>query len=282
MLTSSVKLQNEDEAVFIRFTGAALRAVFVAVLVMLPAFILPGVTQSGLEFTRVLAIVVAVFVIYEYGFATPSVIEFRDVSPYNRIRFLLLLLFVLVPSQLISHALNGVPLAGSVSNFASDTFSVVNFSFSPVTIVAKTLSANNIALREAVEQAVAFNMVISLFSVLTFAVVVFGNLWRFGCDQFNMWHNMPSYKSYGTAGMQKRLINSAFASLLVACLIPLLGPTAADVFLIWFTEAGVLPPIAITWFIALWAYLPVMYLMRAIVLAKVAINHANKNHWIAA
>jgi len=80
MITSNAELQNEDEAVFLRITGAALRAVLVAIMVMLPAFILPGVTQSGLEFTRILATVAAAFVIYEYGFLTPSVIEFRDAA----------------------------------------------------------------------------------------------------------------------------------------------------------------------------------------------------------
>jgi hypothetical protein len=249
---------------------------------MLPAFILPGVTQSGLEFTRILATVAAAFVIYEYGFLTPSVIEFRDAAPYNRIRFFLLLSFVLVPSQLISNVLNGNPVTGVIANFAKNAFSLVNFSFSPVTIAANTLSGTAVILRVAVAQAIALNVMICLFTVIIFAVAVFSGLWRCGGERFNMWHNMPSYKSYGAKTMQTRLVNSAFASLLVACLIPLMGPVAADIFTGWFSQAGKLPPIAITWFIALWVYLPAMYLMRAIILAKVAMSHANKAHWMAA
>jgi len=262
------------------FTAAAVRAVFVAIMVMLPAFILPGVTQSGLEFTRIVATVAAVFVIYEYGFLTPSVIEFRDTAPYNRIRFFMLLSFVLVPAQLISNVLSGYPLTGILAIFAKNAFSLANFSFSPVTIVAKTLSGSDLVLREAVAQAIALNVMICVFAIITFAVAVFGGLWRCEGDRFNMWHNMPSYKSYGATGMQTRLVNSAFASFLIACLIPLLGPTAADLFTVWFSETGKLPPIAVTWFIALWVYLPATFLMRAIFLAKVAMTHANKTHWM--
>jgi hypothetical protein len=268
--------------VILRLTGAAVRAVCVAILVMLPAFLLTDTTQSALEFTRILATIAAVFVIYEYGFPTPSVIEFRFAAPYNRIRFLLMLALILTPSFLISNALDGHALNGAFLNFARDGFAMMDFAYSPVTIVARTLSGSDVVLREAVAQAIALNVVISLSCVLAFCAAVFSNLWRFGGEGFNMWLNMPTYKSYGATGLQDRLINSSFASLLIALLIPLFGPTAADIALVWFSSDGVLAPIAITWVIAFWTYLPAIYMMRAAALAKVAMNRGDKGHWIPA
>jgi len=263
--------------VILRLTGAAVRAIIVAILVMLPAFLLTGITQSGLEFTRIVATIAAVFVIYEYGFATPSVIEFRYAAPYNRIRFMLLLALVLTPAYLISIVLDGQALSGTLGHAL---FALMDYTYSPVTIVANSLSGNDAALHEAIGQAIAFNVMISLACVFAFCVAVFTNILRFGDDGFNLWLNMPTYKSYDVSSLQERLINSAFASMLIACLIPLFGPTAVDVSMVWFSTDGVLAPIAIAWLIAIWTYLPAIYLMRAAALTKVAMTRGDKGHWI--
>ena len=264
----------------LRLTGAAVRAIIVAILVMLPAFLLTGITQSGLEFTRIVATIAAVFVIYEYGFATPSVIEFRYAAPYNRIRFMLLLALVLTPAYLISIVLDGQVLNSKLATIGHEIFALMDFTYSPVTIVAKTLSGGDTALRDAVGLAIAFNVMISLACVMAFCAAVFTNILRFGGEDFNMWLNMPTYKSYDVSSLQERLINSAFASMLIACLIPLFGPTAVDVSVVWFSTDGVLAPIAIAWVIAVWTYLPAIYLMRAAALTKVAMTRGDKGHWI--
>lgn len=265
-----------------RLTGATVRAVCVAIVVMLPAFLLPDTTQSGLEFTRILATIAAVFVIYEYGFASPSVIEFRFAAPYNRVRFLLLATLILTPAYLISSMLEGVALHGTFAAIAQNGPAFLDFAYSPVSIVANTLSGNDSDMREAVVQAIALNVVFSFSCALAFCGAIFSNLWRFGGDDFNMWTNMPTYKSYGLESLQDRLINSAFASFLVACLLPLFGPTIADVAVVWLSSDGALAPIVVSWLIAIWTYLPAIYLMRAAALLKIAMNHGGKGQWIAA
>jgi hypothetical protein len=263
--------------VILRITGAAVRAVFVAILVMLPAFLLSETSQSALEFTRILATIGAVFVIYEYGFPTPSVIEFRFSAPYNRIRFLLMLALTLAPAYLISNALDGHVLTGIFASIAINGFAVLDFTYSPVAIVADTLAGSNWVLREVVGQAIALNIVISLSCALAFCGAIFSNLWRFGDNNFNMWLNMPTYKSYDMTSLHKRLVNSAFASMLVAFLIPLFGPIIADIGIVWVSNDGILAPISITWIIAFWTYLPAIYIMRAIALAKIAMHHKDKD-----
>ncbi len=261
----------------LRLTGAAVRAVVVAILVMLPAFLLSETSQSALEFTRILATIGAVFVIYEYGFPTPSVIEFRFAAPYNRIRYLLMLALTLAPAYLISTVLDGNVLTGIFASIAINGFAVLDFTYSPVAIVADTLAGSDWALREVVGQAITLNIVISLSCVLAFCGAIFSNLWRFGDGNFNMWLNMPTYKSYDMTSLHKRLVNSAFASMLVAFLIPLFGPIIADIAIVWISNDGVLAPISITWVIAFWTYLPAIYVMRAVALAKVALHHKDED-----
>lgn len=261
----------------LRLTGAAVRAIFVAILVMLPAFLLSETSQSALEFTRILATIGAVFVIYEYGFPTPSVIEFRFAAPYNRIRFLLMLALILSPAYIISNTLDGNALTGILASVASNGFAIMDFSYSPVAMVANTLTGDNSMLREAAGQAIALNIIISTSCVLAFCAAVFSNLWRFGGGNFNMWLNMPTYKSYDMTSLQKRLVNSAFASLLVAFLVPLFGPTIADIAVIWISDNGILAPLAIAWVIAFWTYLPAIYAMRAAALAKVAMDRRDQD-----
>jgi len=266
--------------VIYRLTGATVRAVIVAILVMLPSFLLSETSHSSLEFTRILATIAAVIVIYEYGFPTPSVIEFRFAAPYNRVRFMLMLGLILSPTYLIANMLNGQITNSIISTTASNGFALMDFAYSPVAIVADTLAGSDPVLRNIIGQAIALNVIICLSFTLAFCASVFANLWRFGGENFNMWLNMPTYKSYDTSSLQNRLINSSFSSLLVACLIPFFGPTIATVVLAWFSQGDILSPVMITWVIALWTYLPAMYLMRAIALAKVAMNRDEKAQWM--
>lgn|GEM_PF-1886031 len=258
---------------FLRLTGATVRAVCVACLIMLPAFLLSGVSQSSMEFTRILATIVSVFVTYEYGFPSPSLVEFRFAAPYNRIRFLLLSAVVLVPTCIVGYSLAGQDMAGIIPVIANSGLAVFDFTYSPLVGVAKTFSMGDAAMQTVLEQAIAFNTVILLACVLAFCIAVYMGLWRFGGDDFNMWQNMPTYKSYERATLHKRLMDSAFSSLLVACLIPLLGPTFAEVVVLLFSENGQIAPIVCIWSIATWTFLQGVFFMRAAALAKIAFNY---------
>lgn len=267
---------------FLRLTGATVRAVCVACLIMLPAFLLSGISQSSMEFTRILATIASVFVIYEYGFPSPSLIEFRSAAPYNRIRFFLLVVLVLVPTFMVGYAVSGVEMTGFIPAIANNGLAILDFTYSPFMGVAKTLSGGDVILESAFAQAIAFNTVIMLACITAFCVAVYMNLWRFGGTGFNMWQNMPTYKSYEDKSLEERLMNSAFSSLVIACLIPLLGPKIAGIIMTYFAEGGQLAPVIAIWSIAFWTFLQGVFFMRAAALAKIAINHSDGNDLVTA
>jgi hypothetical protein len=266
--------------VFFRLTGAALRAVCVAMIVILPTLILPGTTQSAMEFTRIIATIVAIIVIYEYGFLSPSIIEFRFSSPYNRIRFMMLFAFSYLPAYLISINIDGLVLSGVLETFAHNGFALMDFPYSPVSIVADRLSVNNSDLKDTISNAIAINIMIGFASLLAFSLAIFSNLWRFGSEGFNVWRNLPTYLSYDADSLQQRLRNSAFIGTVIALLIPLFGPTACDIMITLFANDGSLDAITISWVIAIWTLLPVFYLMRSIAFLKLAMHCEGEESWI--
>jgi hypothetical protein len=164
---------------------------------------------------------------------------------------------------------------------AQNGFSLLDFSYSPVSIVTETLSGGNEVLRTAIAQSIALNIVIAMSCVIAFCISIFANLWRFGGEDFNMWLNMPTYKTYDSSNLKARLLNSSYTSLLLACLIPLFGPMIAEVCVIWFAHDGVMAPIFVAWLIAFWAYVPAIFLMRSAALFKVALNSDDNGQWIA-
>lgn len=70
-----------------RTSGAAIRGLLVALLVLTPALYLPASTSNGTEIVVFLAILAFILTFAEYNSAFPSFIEFRDAPPVNRLRF---------------------------------------------------------------------------------------------------------------------------------------------------------------------------------------------------
>ena len=70
-----------------RMTGAAARGLFVALLVLLPALVLPGVAADSTQISVLVALLAAFLTFVEYNSNFPSIMEFRDAPPFNRLLF---------------------------------------------------------------------------------------------------------------------------------------------------------------------------------------------------
>ena len=89
-------------AVVSRLTGAAVRAFLVMVLVATPSVILPGIGTDTKQIVALLALFGGALVFFEYNAVYPSLIEFRDGAPYNRIRYLMMLTIVVMLSSIVA------------------------------------------------------------------------------------------------------------------------------------------------------------------------------------
>ncbi|MEO1689152.1 MAG: hypothetical protein AAFU61_14750, partial [Pseudomonadota bacterium] len=70
-----------------RVPGAALRAALVFATAAVPILALQGPAGSAAEAGLVAAAAGALFVLFEYGARTPTLIDFRFAAPVNRMRF---------------------------------------------------------------------------------------------------------------------------------------------------------------------------------------------------
>jgi hypothetical protein len=82
--------------VFTRISGAVVRGLLVALMIAMPLLLLPGHTTDAAEIVALLAIVGAALTIANYNTDSPSIVEFRDALPLNRLSFVALFLMVLL------------------------------------------------------------------------------------------------------------------------------------------------------------------------------------------
>ncbi len=73
-----------------RLTGAFVRTLLIMVLVATPSALLPGMTADAKQMVALIALFAGLLTFVEYNSAFPSLVEFRDAPPFNRIRFLML------------------------------------------------------------------------------------------------------------------------------------------------------------------------------------------------
>ena len=77
-----------------RIAGALIRSVLVAFVVAAPSLIVPDPNGGSREVIALVALCFGVFVFIEYVSSYPSLLEFRDAAPFNRLRFASLALTV--------------------------------------------------------------------------------------------------------------------------------------------------------------------------------------------
>ena len=76
--------------------SAGVRAFLVAMLIALPALMLPGVSPDTTQMIALLSLLAALLTFVEYYSDYPSFIEFRDAPPFNRLRFAALFITIAI------------------------------------------------------------------------------------------------------------------------------------------------------------------------------------------
>ena len=74
-----------------RISGAAARGILVALLIATPALMLPDALSDSSQITMLVALIACFLTFIEYNSNFPSIIEFRDAAPFNRLRYVCLL-----------------------------------------------------------------------------------------------------------------------------------------------------------------------------------------------
>jgi len=252
-------------------SGATARAFLVSALVMLPALAVPGIAADSAQVLILLALFAGVTVFSEYSSSYPGLVEFRFAAPYNRTRFALLALIVLLLSLILRHESLPGTLSGLVDVIALACSALLDFAFSPATLLVAALPDSAPAAHlVAVHQGASLALMVAVTAVAGFALAVRLNAWPMGAGPFNVWINLPTFDPTGGNDVVDRLARHARINVLLGIILPFLlpGVVVASAMLIQPVTLG--STIGFVWGIALWAFVPASLVMRGIAMGRVA------------
>jgi hypothetical protein len=254
-----------------RATGAAVRAFLVMVLIVLPSVILPGIGTDTKQIVALMALFAGTLVFVEYNAVYPSLVEFRDGAPFNRIRYLMLLAIVLSLSVIVADTYNPTTVSGLFHALGLVVGDAMDFPYSPVRLATYMLSddatADQIA---AVRTTAGTAYLISLVSLAVFVVVLKIAGWPSTKSAFNVWVNLPTFEPTAGGDVVDRLDRDARVNLGVGFLLPFVVPALIALFSSGLPTSVIASPQSLIWSIAAWAFLPASLLMRGVAMARIA------------
>lgn len=252
-----------------RTVGAALRALIIALVVIIPSALVSAGASQAQMFTFTFAILASAVVFVEYLVEAPAVLEFRFASPYNRLRILLVACLALV----LSHGLINQFLSGNSGILPISATIIENFMVawsSPAHLLSEAFDLSQSPLQGIVSRLAAFGSAMALFFSLVFGAFIWLGAWPLSKRGFNMWPNMPSFTARAGQKASTKIVQIAILSLTLAVTLPYIIP--------YFVSYGHQALginyddnyLMIYWVLLLWCSIPAMALFRAISLMKLA------------
>src|SRR6056297_173768 len=190
--------------------GALTRAILVVLLILIPSLFLPSPQLASPELLLLLSIIAAILPFIEYAAIYPSLIEFRDAPPINRIRFISLMTTVVLLTFFTNHAFMPTNLTALVAHLGGLIGDFLDIPYSPVRLVILLLPDNAApAEYETLRAAAGIAYTISVVTVLAFFFVVKVLGWPAGAGAFNVWTNLPLFDPTSGGDVVARLQRDA-------------------------------------------------------------------------
>lgn len=254
-----------------QFALIGLRGFGVASILLAPGLLLPDISQDVAQGVTLLALLAAIVVIAEYSARYPGLIEFRDAKPYNRGRFLLLVSVVISLILLQRDILMRPDSTGLLMHVALTLGNVLNFSFSPVSLLVASLPPGlpgaHLA-NVAVSAALAYT--ISVLGLVVFLTALLTGYWPRRNDVFNVWVNLPNFDPTKGVDVVQRLERDGQVNIVLGIIMPFSLPALLHLSSFLVQPFTLETPLALIWGVILWAIIPVSLIMRGASMYRVA------------
>jgi hypothetical protein len=254
-----------------RMSAAALRGLFVALLIATPALMLPGVVSDSSQITVLVAMIAFIMTFIEYNSTTPSIIEFRDAPPFNRTRFIALFLMVFGVSAMIEHQTDSNLVTQGVTAIGTIIGHALDFPYSPVRLTVLMLpDTASPQMVEMLRTGAGLTYFISIITIVGYLVMVRFLGWPSRNGAFNVWVNLPLFDPTSGGDVLYRLQRDARVNITLGFLLPFLIPAIIKL------AAPIMDPVTLDnpqtfiWTLSAWAFLPTSMIMRGIAMGKVA------------
>lgn len=252
-------------------SGALLRAVSVAFLVLIPSLLIGGANHGDAHFVVLLSLLAGAFVAAEYLSSSPSLIAFRNAPPYNRLRFGVLALCVVILTLSFRHAAQPGTMPGIMQSIAIILGNISDLPYSPVRLAVLILPMDTSeALIEVVRLSAGVCYTLSLMMVAIFALLVFGLNWPARQGAFNLWINLPMFDATCGSDIVMRLRIHARVNLILGFLLPFIVPALAFLAADFFSFARIETPQTLIWITCAWAFIPASMMMRGIAMLRIS------------
>lgn len=246
-----------------------LRGFLVALFILLPAMLLPGISQEVAQAVTLIALIAAAVIMAEYAAAYPGLIEFRDAKPYNRLRFSLLVVLVLTLTLLQRDVSAGH--ASWLSGLALWLASAFDFNFSPMRLLIISLPQGlpvGHLVNVMASAALAFTM--CFFGFLAFVVTMVLGYWPAKGSSFNVWINLPNFDPTKGVDVVQRLERDAQVNVLLGVILPFSLPVLLRLSSLLVQPITFETGLTLVWGLAFWAFIPFSLIMRGVAMYRVS------------
>ena len=256
---------------FSRLPGALLRAFLVVLLIVVPSVFLPLTSSDGSLVVLLIAMCAHFFTLVEYAGSSPSIVEFRDAPPFNRIRFCALFFTVGILSVVLSDAVQTNLAAQILKLLGQRIGESMDFPFSPVRLLVLMMPADTDETTvKALRMSGGLAYLISLLSIAIFVIMLRLKRWPRRSGTFNVWVNLPRFDPTAGGDVVARLNKDSGVNLILGFLLPFIIPAFVKLLTLFGGSVNISNPQTMLWMIAAWAFLPASLLMRGVALNRVA------------
>jgi hypothetical protein len=254
-----------------RLANGALRGLLTAVLVATPSLLLPGVSADTAQVVSLVGLAMALLITIEYASLYPSLVEFRDAPPFNRIRFLGLFVTVFLLSILMRGEQDASGFTLFVIALGHVAGTILDFPLSPIRLLLSTLpEGTDTAAVLMLRAAMGLAFFAAFFSFIVFYLILKLADWPRAMGAFNVWINLPTFDPTAGGDVVTRLRRDGRLNLALGALLPFLVPAVARAGNTVFGPALVNDGQTLIWMVAAWASLPLSLFMRGVAMMRVA------------
>ncbi len=252
-------------------TGALVRAFLVVIVVAMPSVLLPGVGTDARQMVALVALFAGVLTFAEYNAVYPSLVEFRDAPPFNRVRFAMLFAIVLALSMICAAKYDPTPVARLFEAVGLLVGHGLDFPYSPVRL-ATLMMADPADPQQvlAVRTAAGTAYLLSLIALSFFVLILKLKGWPSRHHAFNVWVNLPTFEPTAGGDIVDRLERDARVNLSLGFLLPFLIPAMVSLASMGFEPLTLTSPQTMIWTVTAWAFLPASLLMRGVAMGRIA------------
>ena len=254
-----------------RLAGAIVRSILIALLIATPALLMPNVLDDSTQIVALFAILAAGLTFVEYNSSFPSIVEFREAPPFNRLRFGALFVTILCLTLISKGKIEPTLLTNALTSIGTILGNAIDFPYSPVRLVVLMLPDDAPQwMIASVRTAAGLSYLISLVAMALFLILVRILGWPARNGAFNVWINLPLFDPTAGGDVLYRLKRDSRVNIALGFLLPFIIPAVVKAASDLIDPISLANPQTLIWTMAAWAFLPASMIMRGIAMGRVA------------